>query len=80
MKDNYSRQLDLVCSTCGSKDFEYDSEDGPYTCAGCDRVYGTSDELIRENGGRIDREVDRMTKDVMKDVEKDLDKMFKKFK
>jgi hypothetical protein len=80
MKKDYSRGMDLVCSTCGAKDFEYESDEGPFTCTSCERVYATSDELIRENGGRIDRAVDRMGEEIVKDIQKDLHDIFKKFK
>jgi ribosomal protein S27E len=70
----------MQCSTCGGTQFEFDEDGGPIRCAGCDRVYASKDELIVENGGRIDSEVEEMKAAVLKDVRADFSKMFKKFK
>lgn len=80
MKDNYSRSVSMQCSTCGGTQFEFDEDGGPIRCTGCDRVYATKDELIAENGARIEGEVEGMKSDILGDVKKDLSKMFKKFK
>lgn len=80
MKNDYSRSVSMQCSTCGGMAFEFDNEEGPIRCTGCDRVYATKDELIAENGGRIDGQVDEIGKELLKDVQKDLSKMFKKFR
>lgn len=80
MKKDYSRSVSMQCSTCGGTDFEFDEDGGPIRCTGCDRVYATKDELIAENGARIDGQVDEIGKELLKDVQKDLSKIFKKFK
>jgi uncharacterized Zn finger protein (UPF0148 family) len=80
MKDNYSRPVSMQCSTCGGTQFEFDEDGGPVRCTSCDRVYATKDELIAENGVRIESQVEEMKSDVLKDVRKDLSTMFKKFK
>jgi hypothetical protein len=60
--------------------FEFDEDGGPIRCTGCDRVYLSKDELIAENGARVDREVEEMKSAVLKDVRADLSKMFQKLK
>lgn len=79
MKKDYSRSVSMQCSTCGGTQFEFGEDDGRIRCTGCDRVYA-KDELIAENGARIDSQVEEMGSEVFKDVAKDLSKMFKKFK
>lgn len=73
MEDDYERTLRLLCSTCGSGNFEYDEEkdDGPVRCSSCDRVF-TREELTRENGARIDAELEDMQEEVVADLERDL--------
>jgi len=80
MKDDYSRSVSMQCGTCGGTQFEFDEAGGPIRCTGCDRVYATKDELIAENGARIEGEVEDMKSDILGDVRKDLSNMFKKFK
>lgn len=80
MKNDYSRSVSMQCSTCGGTQFEFDEDGGPIRCTGCDRVYASKDELIAENGGRIDSEVEEIKAAVLKDVRADFSKMFKKFK
>ncbi len=79
MKDNYSRSVSMQCSTCGGSEFEFGDENGPIRCNGCDRLY-SREELKRENGERIEAELDVMKAEVFADVRKDLGKMFKKFR
>jgi hypothetical protein len=79
MKKDYSRSVSMQCSTCGGTQFEFGEDDGLSRCTGCDRIYARA-ELIRENGARIDGQIEEMGADVFKDVKKDLSKMFKKFK
>jgi ribosomal protein S27E len=80
MKKDYSGSVSMQCSTCSGTQLEFDEDGGPVRCTGCDRVYADKDELIAENGGRIDRHVEELGADLLKDVHKDLSKMFKKFK
>ena len=80
MKGDYSRLVSMQCSTCGSTQFEFGEDGGPIRCTVCDRVYSSKDELIAENGGRLDSHIEELRDDVLKDVRKDLSKMFKKFK
>ena len=75
--ERYSRSVRMVCSTCASGDFDFESEDGPYRCTSCDRVF-THEELVRENGHIIDPEVEEMGAEVLKDAEKEIDAMLRK--
>lgn len=79
MKGDYSRSVSMQCSTCAGTEFEHDEDDGPMRCTGCDRVYAR-EELVRENGARIEAEVDEVKSQIVADIHKDFSKMFKKFK
>lgn len=80
MKKNYSKEIPLICPTCGgSGTFETDEQTGVITCKKCNRIfYGGYDELVELNQQRIGDEVDATTKEIRKDLNKDLIKMFKK--
>lgn len=75
--EKYSRSVKLICSTCASGDFEYESDEGPYRCVSCDRVF-TRDELIGDNGHIIEAEVKEMGAEVVKDAQKELNAMLRK--
>ena len=79
MKNDYFRSVSMQCSTCGSTDFEFEDSDDLARCTGCDRSFDRQ-ELIRENGERIDSHVDEMKSAIISDARKDLRKMFKKFR
>ena len=72
-EEKYRRSISMHCSTCGGTEFEYDKnvEDGPIRCVGCDRVF-TKNELIRENGERIETEVDEVKQEVLRDAKKEI--------
>jgi hypothetical protein len=61
----------MQCSTCGGTQFERETDEGPFRCAGCGRSF-TREELIRENGELIDSEVDEMAAEVVKDTREQL--------
>lgn len=70
----------MQCSTCGGADFEFEEdESSPVRCVGCDRIF-QREELIRENGARIESEVDDVKAQLVADIRKDFSKIFKKFK
>jgi uncharacterized protein (DUF111 family) len=75
--EKYSRSIKLLCSTCGASDFEFDDESGPLQCTSCDRVFDR-EELIRENGGLIETEVDDLKAQVAGDVTRQLSDRFRK--
>ncbi len=79
MKTDYSRSVSMRCSTCGVTDFEFEDEDSPVRCTGCGRIFAR-EELIRENGAKIESEVEQIGAQIIGDLQKDLKKMFKNFK
>ena len=82
--DKYSRNIELICPTCGGSQFEHgdDLEDdrANVRCVGCDRVL-TKEELIQENAENIDEHAKEIGKeavdDLAKKMKKDLKKAFK---
>jgi hypothetical protein len=79
MKDAYSKSVLLMCTTCGGKDFEFDDDEGPVRCIGCDRTFDR-DQLIHENGEVIDLELEEIKNKIVSDIEKDFAKILKKFR
>lgn len=79
MKPDYSHSISMQCSTCGGEAFEFEGDEGPVRCVGCDRTY-TREDLMRENGARIDTDIADMKAEIFSDMRKDVSKMFKKFK
>lgn len=79
MEKDYSQSVSMMCSTCGSRDFSFDDENGPVSCAECGRVF-SREELVRENGALVDAAVDDMKEQILKDTTKTLRNMLKKFK
>ena len=79
MKSDYSRTVSMQCSTCGGTDFEIEGESSPVRCAPCDRIF-IREELVRENGARIESEVEDVKAQLVADIRKDFSKIFKKFK
>lgn len=75
--ERYNRSIALVCSTCGGKDFEFEDDEGPVRCTGCDRVF-TRDELVQENGEAIEAEVDELKAEVFKDIQRDFSDSLRK--
>lgn len=75
MSPNFNRSLELLCSTCGGKQFERESDAGPLRCVGCDRSF-TREELLRENGKLIDNEVGEIAANVGKWARSELRKAF----
>lgn len=80
MKKDYSKEIPLICPTCGgSGTFETDELTGIVTCKKCNRVfYGGYDELVELNQRRIGDELDLTKQEIAKDINKDIVKMFKK--
>lgn len=76
MSDKYSRRVSMQCSTCGGTQFEFQDKEGPIRCLGCDRIFAR-EELMRENGSRIDAEVEQIGKEVVSDFRNKLHKAFK---
>jgi uncharacterized Zn finger protein (UPF0148 family) len=79
MKQDYSQSVSMQCSTCGGGKFEFEDDNSPVRCVGCDRIY-TREELTRENGARVDSEFDGMKAEIVADITQDFRKMFKNSK
>lgn len=80
MKKNYSKEISLICPTCGgSGTFEMDEQTRAIKCKKCNRIfYGGYDELVELNQQRIGDEIDSTTKEISKDFQKEFVKIFKK--
>lgn len=74
MKDNYDKNIKLLCATCGSSDFfEKNEITGGITCKKCNRIYhGGYDEILSLNQHIIGAEIDFLTEEIQQDLEKDL--------
>ncbi len=70
--EKYGRSVTLICSTCGSSDFEYDKavDDGPVRCTSCDETFFRN-ELVQENGAVIKANVDEVKADIVSDARKE---------
>ncbi len=82
MKNNYDRSISLVCATCASDQFAFDTdqpeEERSYTCIDCDEVY-SYDEIMDSNSERISMVVDEIGKEYLADATKKLNNAFSKF-
>lgn len=80
MKENYNKQIKLICATCGSGDFfDKDECTGVITCKKCSRVYyGGYDEIVGLNQPQIGAEIENMKQEVQRDLMKDINNIFKK--
>ena len=81
MKDNYSRNVELICPICGGVSFSYDENNlnTIYTCINCKNNF-TKDEILEANSENIDINLTEIKDSVIKDIEKDFKKILKKFK
>ncbi len=81
--EKYNRKVSLLCPTCGSTNFDYetgvDETIEVVKCASCGRSL-TKDELIRENSENIQEHLseikDQVTKDMTKEMKETLKKAF----
>ena len=82
VKDNYSKQVQLRCMTCGATyAFEMDEKTNYIICHKCNRIYrGGKKELIQLNEALIEDEKEELVNELRKDVEKEFQKMFKNIK
>lgn len=80
MKQNYNKQIKLLCSTCGSGVFfDKNEETGVITCKKCNRVYyGGYDEIVDLNQQKIDAEMEKMKQVVKQDLKNDISNIIKK--
>jgi transcription elongation factor Elf1 len=77
----YNRSVTLLCPTCGSDQFSYESGVDESIemakCASCGREM-TKDDLISENSENISAHVDEMKKEVVDDIRAQFKNIFKK--
>ena len=80
-KDKYTRNINLLCPTCGSSLFEYekriDESIEVAKCVSCGRLIN-KDELIRENSENINEHTKEIAGEVVKDFVKEFKASMKK--
>ncbi len=90
MKNDYSRKVSMICPICGNDQFSAPDlgdmellsdapDDTRIQCADCGTIF-TKGELIKENQGVIDANLEEIADEFAADVQRELDKQFKKFK
>lgn len=67
MRRNYSKDVSMQCSTCAGAEFKFDDANSLAQCVRCDRIF-TREELIRENGARIESEMEFMKAQIASDI------------
>lgn len=79
MKSDYSRNVEMICSECGSKTFEYDTEkeDGNVTCISCQRIF-TRQELFDVNQENMNINLEEIKQEALKDERNEIKKMLNK--
>lgn len=65
--EKYSRNVALLCPTCGGDQFEHQDGAETLTCAKCERKF-TKDELIHENSEKISIQTKEVGNEVAKDI------------
>ena len=78
----YDRQVELLCPTCGAKEFEDQEgpaggDDAEIVCVACERRLSRG-ELKELNGELIELAVDEMAKEVLDDAAKELRETLKR--
>lgn len=83
--DDLSRQVELICPTCGCTQFvseelpvgqEY-TDDWEFICAHCGHRF-TRKQLIEENTETINAHIENMGNEIVAEMAKDLKKQLKK--
>lgn len=78
--DKYSRSIELLCPTCGTKQFSQPDEaiDDVHlmTCTSCGLEISRED-LIRVNSESIDENVKELGREVVSDLKRELAKAFR---
>ncbi|MHB1483031.1 MAG: ECs_2282 family putative zinc-binding protein [Saccharofermentanales bacterium] len=84
--DDMEMTISMKCSICGNDQFSTvdehieDMENAPdeteVRCSDCGRIV-TKAQLIEENSGLIDVNVEDFKEDIVKKLQKEIDKMFK---
>ena len=76
-ESKYTRTVQLNCSTCGSADFRQGELQNSAQCTSCGRIFDR-DELVRENGEKIESELEDMKTQVVGEITSEIREMFKK--
>jgi len=78
MKDNYKKDIQLRCATCGGEDFNFNEDKSYIKCNLCNReYYGGYDELVEFNQENIKEVVEDMKSEVQKDLQKEFSDILK---
>lgn len=78
MKENYRKNIQLRCATCGGEDFNFNEDKSYVKCNLCNREYlGGYDELVEFNQEDIRRSIENLKNEVQDDLQKELSSMFK---
>lgn len=79
--EKYSRNIELVCPTCGGSQFEngndIEDDEANMRCVGCHRMF-TKGELMLENAENIDEHIKEIGKEAIDDLVKKMKKGLKK--
>ncbi|WP_144034720.1 ECs_2282 family putative zinc-binding protein [Aeromonas hydrophila] len=78
MKNDYSRQVTLLCPVCGNSQFATIS-DSRYSCSDCKTEFD-KESHISQNLESIDSTIKEIKKELFTDIEKDFKKILKGFK
>lgn len=79
MKDNYKKNVQLRCATCGGDNFNSNEDKSYVKCTLCNREYfGGYNELVEFNQESINASIKELKNDVKEDLKKELSKSFKK--
>jgi hypothetical protein len=78
MKDDYTKNVEMICPVCGGKTFQYDSEavDLRATCISCKRTF-SRDELLAGNGETISANMKELQKEAVEDIGNEIRKKLK---
>ena len=80
MKNDYSRNISMICPTCASTEFSFDGEipeeQRTYCCTACTKEFSYQD-IIDSNSETISRGVDAMKSEIISDIKADFKNLFK---
>ena len=78
MKDDYQKNIKLICVTCGGDNFEFNEDRSYIKCNLCNREYlGGYNELVELNQENINEGIESMKNEVRDDLQKEVSNMFK---
>ncbi|HGF7511354.1 TPA: hypothetical protein AB5A35_003315 [Vibrio cholerae] len=76
--NNLDREINMLCPTCGCKDFSFDEHDESalITCIQCERQF-TRGELVTENSELIAENQKEIVQEAKMQIEAEMKKMLK---